>query len=246
MSIEVVVVDDVAAARRMLRTALRFRGRFEVVGEAASGSEAVDLVLRVQPQIVVLDLGLPDLSGEQLVARIREAAPYAKIVVFTGRAVHDRAWFAKRTAGIVSKEHLDELVATLEAISTPPVGVSSSLPLVEEPVSAAIAREYVRRQAARWAVAHLADAAVAIVSELVSNAIEHARCGCDLRLELREGQVLRIEVFDSGRGDPELRQQGIQSERGRGLYVVSALSTSWGVQSIEGDGKVVWAEVSAR
>ena len=59
MPIAVLLVDDVEAVRRMVRTALRLRGGFEVVGEASSGAEAVQLADGLHPDIVVLDLGLP-------------------------------------------------------------------------------------------------------------------------------------------------------------------------------------------
>ncbi|GAB6983532.1 response regulator [Nocardioides pyridinolyticus] len=67
--IRVVVVDDVVEVRRMLRAALRFGGggRFAVVGDADTAGEAVAVAERLQPQVVVLDLGLPDISGHQLV-----------------------------------------------------------------------------------------------------------------------------------------------------------------------------------
>jgi CheY-like chemotaxis protein/anti-sigma regulatory factor (Ser/Thr protein kinase) len=241
----VVVVDDVLEMRRLLRTALRFGGggRFAVVGAAGTGAEAVALAARLQPQILVLDLGLPDLSGHQLVTRIREAAPYAKIVVFSGGAPDDVEWFARRTAGYVLKDQLDLLVDTLVAIAEPPGEDSSSVSLPCDAASLAIAREHVRHQLHAWSLPSLVDVAVLVTSELAANAVQHGRSGFDLRLEVRNAHALRVEVFDHGPGSPELRAADPDSEDGRGLHLVSQLAASWGVESIVDDGKKVWAEL---
>ncbi|HRK48026.1 MAG TPA: response regulator, partial [Nocardioides sp.] len=58
MSIRVLLVDDVADVRRLVRVALRFRGGFDVIGEARAGQEAVELAAALRPDIVLLDLGL--------------------------------------------------------------------------------------------------------------------------------------------------------------------------------------------
>ena len=247
--IRVVVVDDVAEVRRMLRTALRFGGggRLAVVGDADTAGEAVAVAERLQPQVVVLDLGLPDISGHQLVARIREAAPYAKIVIFSGSTPddpEDEQWFARRTAGYVLKDQLDTLVDTLVAVASPPPEAAWSLTLPRDLASLAIARAYVRQQLHTWSLPGLVDSAVMIASELAGNAVEHAKSGFDLRLVIRSGRTLRVEVLDHGPGSPDLRPQDVGAERGRGLHLVSQFAEAWGVEPIEGNGKKVWAELS--
>ena len=92
MAIRVLLVDDVVDVRRLLRTALRFRGGFEVIGEASDGGEAVQLADSLRPDVVVLDLGLPDIAGREVLSRIRERSPQSKVVVFSGGDTEDRAW----------------------------------------------------------------------------------------------------------------------------------------------------------
>src|SRR3954447_6855852 len=94
MPIRVLLVDDVAEVRRLIRTTLRFRGGFEVVGEAADGVEAVRLVGELRPDVVVLDLGLPDLAGREVLTQVRDRSPDSKVVVFSGMEAADRAWIA--------------------------------------------------------------------------------------------------------------------------------------------------------
>ncbi len=180
---------------------------------------------------MILDLGLPDLSGRQLVARIREAVSDAKIVVFTGADHHDEAWFARRTSGYVIKDQLAALIDTLIAISEPATGESTSLSLPHDPTSLAVAREHVRVKLHAWALPLLVDVAVLVVSELAANAVEHAQTGFDLRLEVRNA-ALRVEVVDRGAGSPALSVPGELATRGRGLLLVSQLAASWGVEGV--------------
>src|SRR5919108_700793 len=69
MAVTVLLVEDVAELRAVVCQALRLRGGFEVVAEADDGSSAVEAAARHQPDIVVLDLGLPDLAGHEALAR---------------------------------------------------------------------------------------------------------------------------------------------------------------------------------
>jgi hypothetical protein len=55
--------------------------------------------------------------------------------------------------------------------------------------------------------------------------------------------ALRIEVVDEGAGTPEPQPLDIESEGGRGIMLVDAMSSSWGVESVPG-GKLVWAEIA--
>ena len=80
----VLIADDVAQIRRMVRRILERDGRFEVAAEAADGVEAVALAAELQPGIVVLDLMMPRLSGVQALAEIRQVSPDTRIVIFSG------------------------------------------------------------------------------------------------------------------------------------------------------------------
>lgn len=78
----VLVVDDHPVFRRGLSALLKAAG-FTVIAEAASGSEAVDLALVHRPDVVMMDLGLPDLSGIAATSRITAAQPTVRVVVIT-------------------------------------------------------------------------------------------------------------------------------------------------------------------
>jgi DNA-binding NarL/FixJ family response regulator len=71
----IVIADDQALFREGLRTLLSTRPDMEVVGEASNGDEAVALVERLQPAVVLMDLRMPKTDGIQATARIREPGP---------------------------------------------------------------------------------------------------------------------------------------------------------------------------
>src|SRR4051795_11720856 len=79
----VLLVDDVADLRFLLRVVLEADGMFEVVGEAGDGETAVDLCARTDPDVVLLDLSMPTMDGLEALPRLRALAPDAKIVVLS-------------------------------------------------------------------------------------------------------------------------------------------------------------------
>ena len=83
MSARVLLADDDALVRRLLRRALEAQPALEVIGEAADGAEAVALAHSLAPDVVVLDLAMPELDGLQVAARVRPALPHCAILIFS-------------------------------------------------------------------------------------------------------------------------------------------------------------------
>ena len=243
MNVRVLLVDDVVEVRRLVRMALRLRGGFDVVGEAADGAEAVRLAGELRPDVVVLDLGLPDLAGREVLTRICLYSPESKVVVFSGMDSEDREWLARRVKGYVLKDaELDYLLDLLESVVAP----HETEALFEVPrdvASVREAREFVAGKLTEWGLDHLIDDALLVTSELVTNAITHAESACHLRLSVVRS-TLRIDVIDTGRGAPEPQPESATEEHGRGLHLVDALATAWGLDIVPGEGKLVWAELA--
>jgi DNA-binding NarL/FixJ family response regulator len=82
--ISVVVCDDVPELRHLLREVLEEGGDMEVVGEAADGREAIEVIERLQPDVVVLDLSMPQLDGLEAIPIIHQVAPASEICIFSG------------------------------------------------------------------------------------------------------------------------------------------------------------------
>ena len=242
MPIRVLLVDDVVEVRRLVRTSLRFRGGFEVVGEAADGAEAVRLVAQLRPDVVVLDLGLPDIAGQEVLASIRGEAPATKVVVFSGLETVDRAWIDANAAGFVLKDaDLGYLVELLESV-TRASDAEAVLDLPNDLSSVSLARRFVRATLSEWGIEEPLDDAQLVVSELAANALTHADSSYRVRITT-SGVALRIEVEDGGLGTPEPQPLTDDEEHGRGLHLVGALAASWGMDAGETGGKRVWAEL---
>jgi anti-sigma regulatory factor (Ser/Thr protein kinase) len=112
--------------------------------------------------------------------------------------------------------------------------------------SVRLARQVTRDVLARWRLAYMEDTAVLLVSELVTNAVRHARDTHAIALDLEIGESwLRIEVQDADPCWPHRRTPGGFDESGFGLVLVDALSGKWGVRETA-TGKAVWAELDTR
>lgn len=82
--VRVLIVDDHELVREGLKVLLTRDGTLEVVGEAATGLEALELVPLVQPDVVLMDLTMPVMDGAEATARIRDENPYVQVVVLSG------------------------------------------------------------------------------------------------------------------------------------------------------------------
>lgn len=81
--IKVLVVDDHPVVRHGIMAMLRYEGDIELVGDAADGAEALRLILERQPDVVLLDLRLPQLSGVEVMRRARPLVPATRFLVLT-------------------------------------------------------------------------------------------------------------------------------------------------------------------
>ena len=114
--IRIVVADDTATVRLLLRRTLESSRAFEVVGEAADGRQAVDMAGALQPDMVLLDLSMPVLDGLEAIPQIRRCAPGALVVVLSGFSpdrMGARSVEVGATAFLEKHQRPDELVASL-------------------------------------------------------------------------------------------------------------------------------------
>jgi DNA-binding NarL/FixJ family response regulator len=95
--IRVLVVDDHPIVRQGLVGVLSDEADLEVVGEASSGREAVALVARLRPDVVLLDLEMPELGGVAAIPQLKSAHPSVEVLVFTAYDTDDRVLGAIRS-----------------------------------------------------------------------------------------------------------------------------------------------------
>lgn len=118
--IRTLIVDDAVDMRRMISVVLREDGRFEIVGEATDGKEAIEQAAAQQPDVIVLDLMMPVLGGVAAIPYIRKVAPDARILAFTagGDEMMDEA-VRKGADAYLDKSEIFELAATLAGLAEP-------------------------------------------------------------------------------------------------------------------------------
>jgi serine phosphatase RsbU (regulator of sigma subunit) len=114
--------------------------------------------------------------------------------------------------------------------------------LAAEPDAAPRARRYVAEVLAGAAPAAVVGNAELVVTELVTNAVLHGRAPIVVRIA-PTGSGARIEVEDGGRDLPMAPPLNFHSMTGRGLALVTAIATAWGVEPASGGRKIVWAEL---
>ncbi len=115
----ILIADDHTVVRSGLKAILQAQPDFELVGEAATGEEAVAKTRELQPEVLLLDIGMPGINGLDAARIIRDEAPQVRIVVLT--MYDDEAYLHQflqiGVAGYVLKQAADaELVAAIRAV----------------------------------------------------------------------------------------------------------------------------------
>jgi DNA-binding NarL/FixJ family response regulator len=116
----ILVADDHEVVRKGIRTLLESRPEWEICGEASTGREAIAKTARLKPDVVLLDITMPGLSGLEAIPEILQACPHTKVLVLT---MHDSGRMASRVlaagaSGLVLKSDATrDLILALEALS---------------------------------------------------------------------------------------------------------------------------------
>ncbi|NJC98395.1 MAG: DNA-binding response regulator [Anaerolineales bacterium] len=130
MTTRLLLVDDHAVVRSGLRMLLEDESDMEIVGEAESASEAIANAIRLKPNVILMDIGLPDMSGIEATREIKKRVPDAAIVALT---IHeDEEYFFKMleagASGYVPKRAApDELLTAIHAAANRQVYLYPSL-----------------------------------------------------------------------------------------------------------------------
>src|SRR6266404_5983563 len=118
--LRILVADDHELIRRGIRGLLRVQRNWKVTGEAANGQEAVAKARNLKPDVIILDIGMPDVDGLEATRQIRKAAPNSKILILT---MHESNQMVRRVLeagarGYVLKSDLaSHLVKAVKGVS---------------------------------------------------------------------------------------------------------------------------------
>ncbi len=118
--IRVLIVDDHAVVRQGLRTFLDMLPDIQIVGEAASGRESLEAVAKSKPDVVLMDLMMPEMDGVEATRRIRADYPETRVIVLTSFAEEDKIFPAIRAgaaAYLLKDVKPAELAETIRAVA---------------------------------------------------------------------------------------------------------------------------------
>ncbi len=120
-NVRILVADDHPIIRKGLQSALAKQGRVTVVGEACDGQEAVEKALQLLPDVVLMDLSMPRMTGLDATKLLRQQASSVKVLVLSG--LTDKDWVLRSIKagahGFISKEaSMDELVQAIDSVGS--------------------------------------------------------------------------------------------------------------------------------
>lgn len=127
--ITVMLVDDHQVMRKGLRLVLEDKGEVEVIAEASTGEEAIDLIDRLSTDVVIMDLSLPGINGIEAIKKIKELKPEQRVLALT---MHEDPVFLEKVLsaggnGFVLKRVADvELMTAIKAVNRGEVYVDTS------------------------------------------------------------------------------------------------------------------------
>lgn len=127
----VVIADDHRVVVEGIRHILKEYPEFSLVGEAINGREAVKLVMELSPDIVILDISMPDLNGLDATLQIKKKQPNTRIIIYTMVSNRDMVlelFKAGISAYVLKENPLSELVLALQAVKKCGTYFSSLLP----------------------------------------------------------------------------------------------------------------------
>ena len=248
------VADDFEDARRLFVDGLRTYGHFDVVAEATDGRSALEAAAEWQPDLAVLDLAMPVVGGLDVIEDINQAAPSTRIVVvsgFPGRGL-EQLVVSRGAAGYVRKRPsiravVDDIVAAAGALEMAEQILSAQSPaetrsFPHDPATPRAARRFMDEILERWACRPAVDTLHLVLSEVVSNAVVHARSAPEIAVRLLDG-FIRVEVADDSSVLPQAREADESAISGRGIGIIESETARWGVEPRRGGGKVVWFDI---
>jgi two-component system response regulator NreC len=116
----ILLADDHSVVRQGFRLILTSQSDFEVIGEAANGREAVDLAGSLQPDIIVMDVSMPELNGIEATRRLGEVSPKTRVLALSMHkdSVYVREILRAGARGYLLKDSIDsDLIAAVRAVA---------------------------------------------------------------------------------------------------------------------------------
>lgn len=99
-SIKVVLADDHAVVRAGIRSMLEGLGRIDIVGQATNGREAIALVEQLQPQLLLMDISMPEMNGLEATTRVTKDFPNVRVIILSMHTSEEYVWKALQAGAV--------------------------------------------------------------------------------------------------------------------------------------------------
>ncbi len=189
--IRLFIVDGQPAMRAGLRASLRDQDGFEVVGDAVSGEEALERAVDLNPDVLLIDVVLPDRDGVEVIRILRGLLPEVRMVVLTALAddrAAEQAMRAGAAAYVLKDAPLEELRQSIRLVTSDRVKLPSTLPTagrLERPFGITLREHEVLTQLAEGKTNKEIASALAVTQETAKTYVKRvlAKLGVQNRTE---------------------------------------------------------------
>jgi DNA-binding NarL/FixJ family response regulator len=206
MAIRVLLADDHGVVRKGVRDFLEEEPDLDVVGEASDGAQAVDMALALQPDVVVMDIKMPQLSGIEATKRIKAAAPQVRVLALSAYDDDPYVWGlleAGASGYVLKTAESRELISAIRAVAA---GRSALDPQ--------IAPRIIARAARPTASSDLTDREREVLS-LAARGLTNKQIGHDLDISDRTVQNHLANIY--GKLNVQSRTEAVTAALQRGL-----------------------------
>ncbi len=190
--IKVLIADDHAIVRAGLRALLKSEPTLELVGEASGGYEAIELVSQTQPDILVLDLSMPDLDGIAVTKKIKPQFPNLRILILT---VHEDEALLREAMKAGASGYILKRAAEAELISAIRIILRGDL-YVDPSMVRALLTDTLKPAAARRASPEPLSPREKEVLKLIVQGYTNRQIGEELNISVRTVEGHRANISD--------------------------------------------------
>lgn len=115
----ILIVDDSASIRKLLRTCVESNRGWSVCAEAGNGREAIQMARQYHPNLVIMDLSMPEMNGleaARILRGVMPAVPLIMFTIFTTHTLEQQAFEAGFTKVVLKTQRLDELMDSIRSL----------------------------------------------------------------------------------------------------------------------------------
>lgn len=192
MSIRVVLADDHSVVRAGIRAMLERIPEIEILGEAGNGRDALALVEQHRPHLLLTDIGMPEMNGLELTARVTKDWPAVRVIILSMHATEEYVWQALR-AGAAGYLLKDTTSAELELAVT---SVAEGKSYLTSSVSQQAVENYMQRLGNGTSALDMLTPRQREILQLIAEGKTTKEVARDLRISVKTVETHRTQLMD--------------------------------------------------